>query len=80
MAIKPLKPSKAKRKDSKRPQSVEQQAQDYFRRWIAEVQRRRKAEKTLGSVQWRLDPTLNLDDLGPLVRQRVLEMQASMPR
>jgi hypothetical protein len=74
LALKPLKPSKAKRKGSKHLPSVEQQAQEYFSRWQAEVQRRRKAEETLGSVQWRLDPTLKLGGLEPLVRQRVLQL------
>lgn len=74
MALKPLKPSKAKRKDSKHLPSLEQQAQEWVSRWRQEEQRRRKAESTLGSVQWRQDPSLNLDLLGPLLRQRVLQL------
>ena len=73
MAIKPLKPSKAKRKDKHLP-SLEQQAQEWVSRWRLEERRRRKAEATLGSVQWRLDPSLDLDLLEPLLRQRVLQL------
>lgn len=74
MAIKPLKPSKAKRNNSKHQPSLEQQAQEWVSRWRLEEQRRRKAEQTLGSVQWRLDPSLDLDLLEPLLRQRVLQL------
>ena len=74
MALKPLKPSKAKRKDSKHPPSLEQQAQEWVSRWQAEVQRRRKAEETLGSVQWRLDPSMDVNSLEPSLRQKVLQL------
>ena len=74
MALKPLKPSKAKRKDSKHRPSLEQQAQEWVSRWRLEEQRRRKAEATLGSVQWRQDPSLNLELLEPSLRQRVLQL------
>lgn len=74
MALKPLKPSKAKRSNSKHQPSLEQQAQEWVNRWRLEEQRRRKAESTLGSVQWRQDPSLSLEPLAPLLRQRVLQL------
>lgn len=76
MALKPLKPSKAKRSSSKHQLSLEQQAQQWVNRWRLEEQRRRKAESTLGSVQWRQDPSLNLNLLEPSLRQRVLHLLA----
>ena len=54
------------------PLSLEAQAQEYFRLWSLEVQRRRKAEKTLGSVQWRIHKQPEPSD--PWVQQRILEL------
>ena len=74
MALKPLKPSKAKRNSSKHQPSLELQAQQWVNRWRLLEQGRRKSEATLGSVQWRQDPSLDLDKLEPLLRQRVLQL------
>lgn len=60
--------------DSSSPESVERQAQEWHAIWSAEVDRRRKVEKTLGSVSWRRMPGIPFDQLPPLVRKRVLEM------
>lgn len=74
MALKPLKPSKQRKKDSKHQPSLELQAQQWVNRWRLEEQRRRRAETSLGSVQWRQSPELDLELLEPLLRQRVLQL------
>ena len=76
MALKPLKPSKAKRKDSKHQPSLEQQAQQWVSQWRLEEQRRRKVEESMGSVSWRQDPSLDFNQLDPSLRQRVLQLLA----
>lgn len=76
MAIKPLKPSKAKRKD-KDYRDLQRQAREWVLRWRQEVARRRGLEQSLGSVSWRQDPSLNLDGLEPLLRQQVLKLLES---
>jgi hypothetical protein len=74
LALKPLKPSKAKRKDSKHLPSLDQQAQEWVSRWRQEEQRRRKTEASLGSVSWRLEPSFNPNLLAPSLRQKVLSL------
>lgn len=73
MALKPLKPSKAKRKD-KHSRSLDQQAQQWVFRWRLEESRRRQMEQRLGSVSWRYDPDLDPQLLEPSLRQKVLSL------
>lgn len=72
MALNPLKPSKAHRKDKHR--SLDQQAQDWVFRWQQEESRRRLMEQRLGSVSWRYNPDLDPDRLEPSLRQKVLKL------
>jgi hypothetical protein len=55
--------------------SFEEQAQEFFRLWIEEMQRRREAEKFLSSVQWRIFKPLGPEALDPRVQQRILELK-----
>ena len=71
MALKPLKPSKQKRKDN---QSLEHKALAWVFRWRQEESKRRMMESQLGSVTWRYDPALDPQKLEPLLRQRVLKL------
>jgi hypothetical protein len=76
VALKPLKPSKAKRSNSKHPPSLEQRAQEWVSQWRLEEQRRRKVEESMGSVSWRQDSALDFNQLEPSLRQRVLQLLA----
>lgn len=73
MALKPLKPSKAKRKD-KHHSSLDREAKEWVFRWQQEESRRRLMEQRLGSVSWRYNPELDPDRLDPLLRQKVLKL------
>jgi hypothetical protein len=51
---------------------LEEEAQEYFRIWSLEVQRRRAAEKFFKSIQWRIHKQPEPSD--PWVQQRILEL------
>jgi hypothetical protein len=70
----PLNHSNVENIDANQPLSLEQRAQEWVGRWRVEEQRRRLVEKTLGSVSWRLDSSLDINSLEPQLRKRVLEL------
>lgn len=80
MALKPLKPSKQKRKDSKFLASVEQQAREWLAGYNSEMQRRQEflaqqpPELQLTHVSWK-QYSPSLDSLSPLVQAKVKELQ-----
>jgi hypothetical protein len=83
LALKPLKPSKAKRKDKHLP-SVEQQARDWLAAYNLEMQRRQAflqsqeqqpLESRVTHVSWRLHSP-SWDSLSPQVQAKVNELQS----
>lgn len=68
LALKPLKPSKQKRK------SLDQQAKDWVNSWRQEEARRRLTEQRLGHVTWRHNPQMDPANLEPLLREKVLRL------
>ena len=76
MEPQPLNQSNVDNVGGNQPLSIEERAQEWVARWRAEVERRRKIEKTLGSVSWRLDSSMDIDSLEPELRKRIFELQA----
>jgi hypothetical protein len=70
----PFNQSSVENMENSHPPSLEQRAQAWVSRWRAEDQRRRKIEKTLGSVSWRLDSSMDINSLEPELRKRILEL------
>jgi hypothetical protein len=70
LAIKPLKPSKQKRK------SLDQMAKDWVNKWRQEEARRRLAEQRLGHLTWRHNQQMDPANLEPLLREKVLKLLA----
>ena len=84
MALKPLKPSKAKRKESKHLPSVEQQARAWLAGYNLEMQRRKEflqsqeqqpLESRITHVSWRLH-SQSWDSLSPQVQAKVNELRS----
>jgi hypothetical protein len=72
----PLNQSNVDKVGGNQPLSLEQRAQEWVGKWRAEEERRRKIEKTLGSVSWRLDSSMDIDRLEPELRKRIFELLA----